>query len=351
MDNNIPLGSYHLQTVRDISAFSVKDVAKAFIISRDNFPILNGVTCYVLEVWEECMRVPHWHPNASEVGYVVSGTIEVMIWRSPGESAVFTLTAGMCWFIPQAALHSLNNMGDQPAQLLVGFSTESPQDIDLPVAFNGIPAPIRDTYTSPHTELRQWIGVKDNPLVGHCPVSSALKQVLTASPYGFDLAKVTPLFNDKKLGSVMWGIKSNWGILESISVLRAHLKPGTARDPIWYPDAGTLYIVSQGTAQFHIITTGMQPAPFNVNLFDFIYIPVGVLHTFINTSNSDFEVVAFFTKANPQPEVSLTVATSFFPNAVRQAAMTQYANIRQSGDPLKHLINTTVSPYLLPIKK
>lgn len=351
MDNKIPLHAYHLQTARNIPPFSTDKTGKAYVVSKNNFPILDGVTCYTLEVWEESMRIPHWHPNASELGYVVSGEIEVMIWRSPGESAVFTLTKGMCWFIPQASLHSLNNIGNEPAQLLVGFSSELPQDIDLPVAFNGIPAPLRDAYTSPHTELRQWKGVIDNPLIGYCPVDPALSRVLTASPYGFDLAKVTPLYNDSHLGSVVWGVKSNWNILEYISVLRAHLKPGAARDAIWYPDAGTLYIVSQGQGEFHIITEGVIPEPIYVTRFDYIYVPVGVLHTFMNTSDKDFEVIAFFTRANPQPEVSLSVSTSFFPDTVRRAAMTEYGSVRTSGDPLKHLIYTTVSPYLLPFKK
>lgn len=351
MDKTIPLDAYHLQTVSKIPPFSTKNVGTAYIVSKENFPILNGVTCYTLEVWEESMRIPHWHPNASELGYVVSGEIEVMIWRSPGESTVFTLTQGMCWFIPQAALHSLNNIGKTSAQLLVGFSSESPQDIDLPVAFNGIPIPLRDAYTSPHTELKQWVGVIENPLVGHCPVDPSLRKVLTASPYGFNLAKVSPLFNDDHLGSVVWGVKSNWNIIECISILRAHLKPGVARDAIWYPDVGTLYIVSQGKGQFNIITNGIKPAPINVNLFDYVYVPAGVLHTFMNVSECDFEVIAFFTKANPQPEVSLSVATSFFPNEVRQAAMTQYGIERNAGNPLQHLNYTTVSPYLLPIKK
>lgn len=351
MDKNVPLDAFHLETLRKISKFTSDKRGTAYIVSKENFPILNGVTCYTLEVWEESMRIPHWHPNASELGYVVSGEIEVMIWRSPGESAVFTLKAGMCWFIPQAALHSLNNIGKSRAQLLVGFSSESPQDIDLPVAFNGVPAPLRDAYTSPHTDLRQWTGVFENPLVGRCPVDPAIHQVIAASPYGFNLAQVTPLFNDEKLGSVVWGVKSNWSILECISVLRAHLKPGSARDAIWYPDAGTLYIVSQGEGEFHVITNGVKPAPFKVAQFDYIFIPPGVLHTFMNTANSDFEVIAFFTKADPLPEVSLSVSTSFFPNEVRKAAMTQYGTVNQAGDPLKYLHYTTVSPYLLPIKK
>lgn len=349
--DTVKTDAYRLVTTRDITATEVKNVGKAYMVAKDRFPILSGVTCYALELWEESMRLPHWHPNASELGYVVSGSIEVMIWRSPGETAVFTLTAGMCWFIPQAALHSLNNIGDSRAQLLVGFSNELPQDIDLPVAFNGIPAPVRDAYTSPHTQLREWKEVDINPLVGFYPGSSALKKVLTASPYGFDLAKVTPLFSDKALGSVIWGVKSNWNILQSISILRAHLRPGSSRDAIWYPDAGTLYVVSKGVGEFHIITSGNKPEPLKVNPLDYIYVPPGVLHTFLNQSDRDFEVVAFFTKADPQPEVSLSVSTSFFPDVIRQAAMAQYGEKRGSDDPLKHLKYSSVSPYLLPITK
>jgi oxalate decarboxylase/phosphoglucose isomerase-like protein (cupin superfamily) len=348
-NNSFRLENYRLQTNQDVMPVIVESVGTAHMIDKDIFPALEGVTCYAVEIWEECMRLPHWHPNASELGYVISGTIEVIIWRSPGETAVFTLSAGMCWFIPQAALHSLNNIGTEHAALLVGFSSDQPQDIDLPVAFNGIPISIRTAYT-PHAELRQWSGVIANPLLGRYHLrQSRLQELTTGSPYRFDFAKVTPLFRDANLGSVVWGIKSNWSILQDIAILRAHLKPGVARDAIWYPDAGTLYIVSKGKGQFHIIIADQEPSPLDVQFYDYIFVPAGVLHTFTNTNTEDFEVTAFFTKADPQPEVSLSVASAFFPHAVSRAAMTEYANEHKVGDPLKDLQHTTVSPYLLRI--
>jgi len=341
---------YHLPTSQQVKPIVVEKTGQAYMVNKDTFPALDGITTYCLEVWEESMRLPHWHPNASELGYVISGTIEVMIWRSPGETAVFTVGPGMCWFIPKAALHSLNNIGESHAQLLVGFSSDRPQDIDLPVAFNGIPIPIRNAYTSPHSELQQWQGVIANPLVGKYVAQSPLHSVMTASPYLFDFAKVTPLFNDAQLGSVVWGIKDNWSILEEISALRATLKPGVARDPIWYPDAGTLYVVAKGKAHFNIIIANYETKAFDVRLNDYVYVPMGVLHTFTNASSSeDFQVMAFFTKADPQPEVSLSVATSFFPNRIRKSAMTQYGTENKSGDPLKELNFTEVSPYLVPL--
>lgn len=339
---------FFLQTKAKIKEFQVKDVGTAWIVDKTNFPALQGVTCFTLELWDESMRLPHWHPNAAELGYVISGTVEIILWRSPGETAMFTVGPGSCWFIPQGALHSLNNVGQGKAQLLVGFSSDHPQDVDLPVAFNGIPVPVREAYTSPHSDLKKWEGVINNPLVGKFTPSPSLQNAaLGSSPYKFDLAQVPPLFSDPQMGSVVWGVKNNWSILKSISILRARLKPGIARDAIWYPDAGTLYVVSRGTGEFHVIVPGEDPQPLNVKPFDYIFVPVGTLHTFINNSSEDFEVIAFFTQENPAPEVSLSVATAFFPNSIRKEAMTEYGDVHKSGDPLKDLKFTALSPYLL----
>lgn len=351
VNSSTGISPYHLKTLEQIPAVTHEQVGTAHAVDKNNFPILESITCFTVEVWEECMRLPHWHPNACELGYIVSGALEIIIWRSPGESSVFTVTSGMCWFIPKAALHSLNNIGETPAKLIIGFSSELPQDIDLPVAFNGVPAPVRDAYTSPHSELRAWTGPRQNPFFGKYPPLPELHKVITGSPYGFNLDQITPLFSDQTLGSVAWGVKSNWSALEDISVLRAHLKPGTARDAIWYPDAMTLYIVSKGTGQFHIIVKDVEPQPIEAKLYDFIFVPCGVLHTFINNSDEDFEVIAFFSKADPLPEVSLAISTAFFPERVRDAALTQYGNENKPGHPLKDLKYNLRTPYLLPINK
>lgn len=132
-------------------------------------------------------------------------------------------------------------------------------------------------------------------------------------------------------------------------MLRAHLKPNVSRDLIWYPDVGTLYVVSQGQGQFHLIMPNIKPQSIQVKRLDYVFVPTGILHTFINNSTEDFEVLAFFTKENPLVEVSLSVATSFFPNSIRKDVMTEYGGIQKKGDPLKDLKFTAVSPYLIPL--
>jgi oxalate decarboxylase/phosphoglucose isomerase-like protein (cupin superfamily) len=86
-------------------------------------------------------------------------------------------------------------------------------------------------------------------------------------------------------------------------------------------------------------------------MYDYVFVPAGVLHTFMNVSHEDFEVTAFFTKADPQPEVSLSVSTAFFPESILKSAMTEYGNENKPGDPFQDLKYKTVSPYLLKIDK
>lgn len=339
---------FHLNTEEVIQEFSQKDIARAWLVHKDEFPALKDITCYTLELWDESMRVPHWHPNASELGYVIAGTVQIIIWRSPGETAIFTVEAGMCWFIPQGSLHSLNNIGKNKAQLLVGFSSDTPQNIDLPVAYNGVPIFLRDAYTSPHSELKNWHGVMANPLVSKfSPPPHTSKH--SGSPYKFDFSQATPLFSEPNLGSVVWGIKDNWSILTQISILRGQLKPGIARDAIWYPDVGTLYVVAHGQGQFQIILPDTQSKPFAIKQYDYVFVPTGILHTFANNSSADLEMIAFFTKADPRPEVSLLVASNFFPESIRKEAMTKYGSHDDMGDPLKDLQLTRASPYLLRV--
>jgi hypothetical protein len=81
--------------------------------------------------------------------------------------------------------------------------------------------------------------------------------------------------------------------------------------------------------------------------FDFEFVPVGVLHTNANAGDADFEAFAFFSKADPLPEVSLSVATAFFPHQVSKAGMTQYGDVELGGDPLSELRFRGRNPYLV----
>ena len=58
-----------------------------------DFPALTNITCFVLELFDESMRLPHWHPNANELGYLISGKLEIYMWKYTGASTIFTVMA------------------------------------------------------------------------------------------------------------------------------------------------------------------------------------------------------------------------------------------------------------------
>ena len=50
--------------------------------TKSNFPILKGLSLYRLAISAGCFREPHWHANADELGYCLSGKARVSIFAS-----------------------------------------------------------------------------------------------------------------------------------------------------------------------------------------------------------------------------------------------------------------------------
>ena len=93
----------------------------------DNFPILERLSLARVTI-EPCgFREPHWHANAHELGYCLSGEILVTVFADSNQHSSFTISGGQMFFVPSGALHALENIGDAQAELIVVFSDEQPQ--------------------------------------------------------------------------------------------------------------------------------------------------------------------------------------------------------------------------------
>jgi len=263
---------------------------------------------------------------------------------------VFVVPKGSLWAIPVGAMHSLNNVGKEAAVMIIGFSSESPSDVDLPVAFNGLPLPLRDAYTSPHSPLKDYQGPIINPFTGFNPLTSKPDEPIP-SPYSFDLKTAVPLFSNPKLGSVIWAVTENWPIIQGsgVSFLNINLKPSTARDAVWWPNSGIIYAVVRGKGYGVLVVPGFATQKLTLKANGVIFVPQGAIHSFVNTGDSDFELIGFFSNSNPLPEVSLGVATAFFPSPITNAALSSYANLLSQDKPLKGLKPFLKTPYILKV--
>jgi len=139
-------------------------------VDSSRFPISTTVTGVILDLDPGALRELHWHPTADEWQYVISGRIAVTMFGSHGRFRVETLEKGDVGYIPQGYGHSIENVGDAPARILIGFNTGIYQTIDLSQWIAGNPADVLATNFSQRPELFEkfphgdvFVAGKDGP--------------------------------------------------------------------------------------------------------------------------------------------------------------------------------------------
>jgi oxalate decarboxylase len=119
-------------------------VAKGGTIQEANqstFPSLsgNGLAIYLLTLQPGAVRIPHWHPDASELDYCLSGKARIGLGFPDGEWERFDLETGQIAVLPQGWFHYIENVGDEPMRMLVIFNNSNPNDLGISEGFQAIP--------------------------------------------------------------------------------------------------------------------------------------------------------------------------------------------------------------------
>jgi oxalate decarboxylase len=100
-------------------------------VEAKDFPISQTITGVVLELDAAALRELHWHPNADEWHYLISGRVRVTLFGSRGRYREETLDAGDVGYIPQGYGHSIENVGSDTARILIAFNSGAYETIDL----------------------------------------------------------------------------------------------------------------------------------------------------------------------------------------------------------------------------
>ena len=121
--------SRHVRSL--LAAESVHDSPLGSItrLTADSFPILNRMSIKRLVLEPGSIREPHWHANANELTYAVSGSLLVTVFDTADEFSSFTIDAGQMFHIDSGSLHHIENIGDTTAELIVVFSHEPPTGV------------------------------------------------------------------------------------------------------------------------------------------------------------------------------------------------------------------------------
>jgi oxalate decarboxylase len=119
--------SYRLQAQKPIEAAG----GRVRITDSTNFPVSKTVAAALVEVDPGGLRELHWHPNADEWQYYVSGKGRMTVFASGGKARTFDYQAGDVGYVPFAMGHYVENTGDDTLVFLEVFRSDRFADISL----------------------------------------------------------------------------------------------------------------------------------------------------------------------------------------------------------------------------
>ncbi|TQS32598.1 hypothetical protein Golomagni_07084, partial [Golovinomyces magnicellulatus] len=100
-------------------------------VDTTNFPISKTVSAAHVVIQPGDIREMHWHPLADEWSYFIRGKARVTIFASQASARTFNYQAGDVGIVPQNMGHYVENIGDEPIEMLEIFRTDVFRDFSL----------------------------------------------------------------------------------------------------------------------------------------------------------------------------------------------------------------------------
>jgi oxalate decarboxylase len=126
------------------------------IVSSKEFPIQTTLTAARMDLKPGALRELHWHPHADEWQYYVGGRARVGIFGSHGRVRTEEFGPGQVAFIPQGFGHYVEQLGEQPTQILILFNSGVYEEISLAAWLGANPAHmLEDNFGVPRSVVER----------------------------------------------------------------------------------------------------------------------------------------------------------------------------------------------------
>jgi oxalate decarboxylase len=109
-----------------------------------NFPVVKSQAgaMFLVILDKGGIREPHWHPNAWEFDYCISGKARMSVVAPDNKWNIFDVEPGQAVFVPQGYFHYFENIGDDKLHFLVVFNNsaaETDDDIGISISLGSVP--------------------------------------------------------------------------------------------------------------------------------------------------------------------------------------------------------------------
>lgn len=269
----------HSTSLLDGEIIEESDLGSIRRVTADNLPILSGLSIKRLVINPGAMRTPHWHANANELAYCVSGKSFVSILDSGSQFSSFTISAGEMFHVDSGSLHHIENIGEEPAEFILAFRHERPEDFGLGAAFGAMTdSVLGNTYDLPASDfatIRR--DTTDRRLAARVGAPSVPSTAYFNDPHKFGVEAQTPPVGSA-VGSARLARVQFWPALKDMSMYSLRIREDGMREPHWHPITAEMGYVASGSSRMTVMNPGGHLDTWYLQQGDMYFIPRAYPH-------------------------------------------------------------------------
>jgi len=308
--------SPHFASLREGAQVFRSDLGSITELTADSLPNLQGLSAKRLLLEPGAVREPHWHANASELTYCLSGELLVGILGDGSEFTLFRIGPGQMFYAPSGALHYVENLGRSSAELIVCFSHERPLDFSFRASVGAMSdAVLGNTWGLPesaftglsHSTEPGWIVKRE----GEPEVPSTAG---FGSPLKFDVEAESPPI-DSPAGTARVARSQVWPALADLSMYSLRVSDQGMREPHWHPGTAEMGYVAEGRARMTVLDPDGSTDTYELEAGDLYFIPPAFPHHIEDIGEGDFHFLVFFDQPMPA-DIGYRTSASLCPPGV-----------------------------------
>lgn len=266
-----------------------------------NFPILKGMSLYKLILHPNGVREPHWHANADELGYCLKGEVLVSIYNTGDVKATFIVREGEVFFIPSGALHHIEALNGNGAELVLHFSHEDPEDFGISGVFGAFSNAVLGNTWGVKQEIFQSMKRSLKSTFANLRKKPAIvDEENYGSQFRFNLMGSKPLIQNAG-GAARMARQNVWPIVHRQALYALTLTGKGMREPHWHPETAELGYIEKGKGRMTIISPSEKIDTYIIEEGDVYFIPKAYPHHIENlNADQELKILIFFDQPMPR---------------------------------------------------
>lgn len=272
-----------------------------------DFPVSKNIAGVLMYLKPEGLRELHWHANAAEWGFVISGNVRTTIINPEGQYETNEFKEGDIWYFPRGHGHSIEGLGPDGTTFMLVFDNGAFSEFATFSITDWLSqTPLEIVAKNLQTDADELKSLPDKEVYITGIKEKLISKKLNSSPltHKYSLLSQNPL-RDCDGGKLWMATSKVFPISTTMSGGILLLEPDALRELHWHPNADEWLYVISGNVRLTVFASSGLSSVLDLNEGEIGYTPMGYGHSIENTGTSECKLLVVFNNGNYE-EISLS---------------------------------------------